>query len=557
MKNAFSPALLCLAVLGSASCRSETPREVAAPPPAGAGFLYDDLGTHHRAITTDSSLAQRYFDQGLILLWAFNHDEAIRSFREATKLDPTCASAWWGIALANGPHINNPALDPQHAHAAWEALEIARGFMSGRSPIEVELIEALSKRYAADGPEDRQALDQAYADAMRAVWHAHPHDADVGTLFAEALMDLRPWDLWTPDGKPQPGTPEIVETLEAVLVLQPDHPGANHLYIHTMEASPHPEKALASADRLRTLVPGAGHLVHMPAHIYLRLGRYADASAANERAIEADQKHAPLFPKDGFYHIYMAHNPHFLAYSSMMEGRSARALEAAQAMVDGVPPEFITAMGPLIDGYLPILLHVQVRFGMWDEVLEQPEFPKHLVISNAMRHYARGIALAAQGHVDLAVQERNQLAELILQVDKKATVGNSSAQDVLAIAARMLAGEIAFRRGDFAESFELLREGVAIEDRLRYDEPPDWMMPVRHSLGAALMQAQKYGDAEVVFREDLVRHPDNGWALFGLERCLRARGAEDEARATKARFDKAWSRADMQLKSSCFCQPGT
>lgn len=557
MKNALPQSLLLLTTLGVTACRSEPPHAVATPTTASADFLYDDLGTHHRAITTDSQPAQRYFDQGLILLWAFNHDEAIRSFREATKLDPTCVSAWWGIALANGPHINNPALDPEHAHAAWEALEIARGFTPGRSGIEVELVVALSKRYAAEPTEDRKALDQAYADAMREVWHAHPHDADVGTLFAEALMDLRPWDLWTLDGKPQPGTPEIVETLEAVLVLQPDHPGANHLYVHTMEASPHPEKALPSADRLRTLVPGAGHLVHMPGHIYLRLGRYADASAANEAAIETDRKHAALVPQDGFYHIYMAHNFGFLAYSAMMQGRRARSLEAAQAMVDGIPPEFIQAMGPLVDGYLPIVLHVQIRFGMWDEVLNQPEFPADLVISNAIRHYARGIAFAAQGNVDQAVRERNELAEIILKVDKQAMVGNSSALDVLAIAARMLAGEIAFRRGNSEESFELLREGVAIEDQLRYDEPPDWMMPVRHSLGAALMQAQKYDQAEVVFRADLERHPDNGYALFGLERCLVARGATEEARQTKARYDKAWAHADVQLKSSCFCQPGT
>lgn len=554
--EAISRCLGLLTALAWTSCQSPAPHESTTPVPASTTYLYDDLGSHHRAITTTSKEAQRYFDQGLILLFAFNHDEAIRSFREATLRDASCAMAWWGIALANGPHINNPGLDSEHARAAFEAIEIARGLEAGCSETEVDLIAALSQRYAVVPPEDRKPLDQAYADAMRKVWRKHPRDADVGVLFAEALMDLRPWDLWTPEGAPQPGTPEIIETLEAVLVIDPDHPGANHLYIHAMEASPQPGKALAAADRLRTLVPGAGHLVHMPAHIDLRLGHYAEASSANERAIDVDLRYRALFPKEGFYRVYMAHNFQFLTYSAMMEGRSARALEAAQAMVDGVPPEFIAQSAALVDGIMPIVLHVQVRFGRWDDVLTYPPFPDSLVIANALRHYARGVAFAAQGHVDKAVVERNELAAAILRVDAKAVVGNSSASDVLAIAARMLAGEIAFRSGRTEESFTLLREGVAIEDKLRYDEPPDWMMPVRHALGAALMQAGRYDEAERVFREDLVRHPDNGWALFGLTRCLEARGAVEEARQTKARFDKAWERADVQLKSSCFCQPG-
>jgi tetratricopeptide (TPR) repeat protein len=536
------------------TCKTEAPAKSAST--ASPSFLYDDLGKHHREITTSSKEAQRYFDQGLILLLAFNHDEAIRSFREATKRDPSCAAAWWGIAVANGPHINNPSLDPEHENAALEALEVAKGFTQGRKESEQQLIAALAHRYSAAHPGDRKPLDAAYADAMRIVWRAHPDDADVGTLFAESMMDLRPWDLWTLEGQPQPGTLEIVETLEAVLALDPDHPGANHLYIHTMEASPHPEKALASADRLRHLVPGAGHLVHMPAHIDLRLGRYADASIANERAIETDDRHRALVPKEGFYHVYMAHNHQFLTYSSMMEGNSARALQAAHAMVDGVPPEFIAAMGPIVDGFLPIVLHAEIRFGRWEEVLAYPEFPESLVISNAMRHYARGVALAALGRVDEASKERDQLAAAILKVDEKAIVGNSPASDVLAIAARMLAGEIAFRSGKQEESFTLLREGVAFEDKLHYDEPPDWMMPVRHSLGAALLQAQRFEEAEKVFREDLVRHPENGWSLFGLARCLDARGAAEEAREAKKRFEKAWARSDVQLKSSCFCQPG-
>jgi tetratricopeptide (TPR) repeat protein len=550
----------CVAIVASLSvlaCQAPAPQaEGAGDSAAPSGFLYSDLGRHHRAITTTSKDAQRYFDQGLVLAFAFNHDEAIRSFKEATKHDPSCAMAWWGIALANGPHINNPSLDPDHAHAAWEALEIARGFAKTGNDTERALIDALSHRYAADPASDRSPLDAGYADAMRAVWHAHPKDADVGALFAESMMDLRPWDLWTKEKKPQPGTEEIMATLEAVLALDSEHPGANHLYIHTMEASPHPEKALAAADRLRTLVPDAGHLVHMPAHIDLRLGHYAQASQMNERAIEVDTRHRALVPKEGFYHVYMAHNAQFLTYSSMMEGRSRRALEAANMMVAGVPQAFIEQMGPIIDGYMPIALHTFVRFGRWDDVLAVPEFSPGLPISNAMRHYARGVAFAATNRVSESVRERDELAQAIDKVDPHGVVGNSSAHAVLAVAARMLGGEIAFREGKLADSFAMLREAAALEDGLRYDEPPDWMMHARHALGAALLQAHELEDAERVFREDLAIHPENGWALFGLARALELRGATAEAREVKARFDKAWSRADVELKSPCFCQPG-
>jgi tetratricopeptide (TPR) repeat protein len=543
-----------VASLSILACQSPAPQPADAS--ASSGFLYTDLGRHHRAITTTSKDAQRYFDQGLILAFAFNHDEAIRSFKEATKHDPSCAMAWWGIALANGPHINNPALDPEHARAAWEALEIARGFMPAANETERGLIDALSHRYAADPAADRGPLDRGYADAMRTLWHAHANDADVGSLFAEAMMDLRPWDLWTNEREAQPGTDEIVATLEAVLALDPQHPGANHLYVHALEASPHPEKALAAADRLRTLVPDAGHLVHMPAHIDLRLGHYAQASAMNERAIEVDTRHRALVPSAGFYHVYMAHNAQFLTYSSMMEGRSERALQAAHKMVGDVPQEFIEQMGPFIDGFMPIVLHTLVRFGRWDEVLAAPEFAPELPISNAIRHYARGVAFAAQNRVSEAKLERDELAHAIEKIDAHAIVGNSPASSVLAIAAYMLAGEIAFRESQLDESFALLREAAKIEDGLRYDEPPDWMMHARHALGAALLQAQRFDEAERVFREDLAIHPENGWALFGLARALEGRGAKADAADAKARFEKAWSRADVQLKSPCFCQPG-
>jgi tetratricopeptide (TPR) repeat protein len=526
----------------------------AGSPEATSTYLYPDLGSFHRAVTTASPLAQRYVDQGFTLLWAFNHDEAIRSFEAAARLDPECAMAWWGIAIANGPHINNAAVDEDHARAAWSALERARR-ARGASATERELVTALGQRYSSDPRAERPPLEAAYADAMRNVWRAHLQDSDVGAWFAEAAMDQHPWDLWTHAGEPKPWTEEIVRTLEAVLALKPDHVGACHLYIHAMEASREPERALAAADRLRALVPGAGHLVHMPAHIDLRLGHYAEASEANVRAIAADAAHRKLFPAAGFYHVYLAHNHHFLSFSSMMEGASARALDSSRALVAGMPPEFVNAMGPMIDGFLPTDLHVLVRFGRWREILAAPDFSGELVLARSIRHYARGVAFAALGRLAEARAEQAALDAVAEKIDASRVFGNNPGRAVAEIAQLMLAGEIAFREGNTDEGVRLLREAAKGEDELVYDEPPDWMMPVRHALGAALVQAKRFEEAEQVYREDLARFPENGWSLFGLSQSLRARGSPDVA-LVQERFRKAWSRADVELKSSCFCQPG-
>ncbi len=517
--------------------------------------LYADLSQFSRTVNTQSERAQRYFNQGLVLAWAFNHDEAQRAFEFAAELDPDCAMAWWGVALVNGPHINNPTMDAEHSQKAWEAISTAKSKKENATPIERELIDALAKRYSAKPPEDRHSLDEDYAKAMREVWHAHPNDSDVGALCAEALMDLQPWDLWTLDGKPKGNTTEIVNVLETVLARSPRHPGANHLYIHTMEASPHPELAVASAEILRDLVPGAGHLVHMPSHIDARLGHYAKAIEANERAIAADKKHAKRFPHAGFYRIYMLHNQHFLAWASMMEGNGSKARAAAHAMVAGVPKEFLTAMAPLIDGYYPVELHVALRFGEWKQVLDHAPFPEQLIVSNCVLHYARGIALAALDRVDEAEGEAKELASLIAKLDDR-PIGNNPAKVVLGIPTHMLAGEIAYRRGREEEAFRELGEAVRIQDTLTYDEPPDWMMPARHSLGAALLQSKRFVDAEEVFRADLARNPENGWSLFGLHHALEQLGRMDEARDLEARFKDAWAHADVKLHSPCFCQPG-
>jgi len=519
-----------------------------------AAQLFGGMGSHRRPVGTASRLAQRYFDQGLVLAMSFNHDEAIRSFAEAARLDSNCAMAWWGIALANGPHINNNAMTEQQSQDAWAALRRAQSLLGNTSPVERALIEALGRRYADPPPADRRALDEAYAEAMRGVWKAHPADADVGCLLAEALMDLRPWDLWKPDGSAQPGTDEIVATLEQVLRLAPNHPGANHLWVHVVEASPHPERGIAAADRLTRLVPMAGHMVHMPAHIYSRVGRWADASAANVRAIEADRRYRARSPRQGFYSVYMAHNRHFLSWSSQMEGRSEAALEAARGMIANMPEEFVRESAFFADGYMNVEMETLMRFGRWDELLAIPEPPDYLPITRAFRHFARATALAALGRLEDADRAQAEFRDAVGRVTDEMIVGNNPARLVLSIAEHQLAGEILNRRGDVDGAVRELREAVRIEDSLRYNESPDWMLPVRHALGAVLVRAKRWNEAEAVYREDLARNAENGWSLWGLARALRAQERLVDADAVEARFRKAWKRADVSLESTCYCQ---
>ncbi len=540
----ISPLLgaLLVAALG-AGCRTPVP-------------LFDDLGSHGRKVTTVSPEAQRYFDQGLVLAYAFNHDEAIRAFEEAARLDPDCPMAYWGIALSNGPHINNPVMDADHSAAAWEALERAVALSERAGPREQALIRALERRYSNPPPEDRKPLDEAYAAAMREVWRAHPDDADVGTHFAEAMMDLRPWDLWTAEGKPQPGTEEVVATLERVIEIDPDHPGALHLYIHAVEASPNPERGVFAADRLAPLVPGAGHLVHMPAHIYIRVGRFADASAANERAVATDRAYRAKVPDQGFYHIYMAHNHHFLSFAAMMEGRSHAALAAARAMLAGIPQGFARDQALYVDGYLCIALEALMRFGRWELILAEPKPAEYSPVTRAYWHFARGSAYGALGRLEEAEREQEALGAAIERVSADAVFGINPARQVLDIAVRVLASEVAFRRGDTEVALAEMRTAARLEDGLQYMEPPDWIQPVRHGLGAMLIRTKQFPLAEAAYREDLARFPENGWSLRGLAVALRGQGREREAAEVEARFAKSWARADVELSSSCFCLPG-
>ena len=373
---------ICFALIAAANLawggqlvgHGKQPKPRSRPPNAQAREpFFDGLGARSRPVTTASPEAQRYFDQGLKFLYAFNHDEAIRSFRQAAAIDSACAMAWWGIAYACGPHINNPVVDPAHARVGSEALAKARELAAGAKPVERSLIEAVAKRCADPPPADRAPLDRAYADSMRAVYQANPGDTDVGALYAEALMGLRPWDLWTHDGQPQPGTDEILRLLDSVLEKEPGHPLALHLYVHANEGSPDPGKADSAADRLRDLQPGLAHLVHMPSHIDVRRGRWREAERANEKAIAADESYRKARPAQGFYRIYMLHNRHMLAFAAVMRGESGRAIRAIDEMIAAVPPEWARENAALADGALAMPLELRMRFGRWDEVLAAPE----------------------------------------------------------------------------------------------------------------------------------------------------------------------------------------
>ncbi len=537
----------------SAGASHGSPEEHSGPPAEVRGDgRFVGLGHYHRSIATESPEAQALFDQGLAFLYAFNHDEARRAFEKAAAADPKCAMAAWGVAVANGPHINNPMVDEAHAKAAWDAISKARAL--GAAGVERDLVEAQAQRYSSNAAADRGPLDKAYADAMRTVWQKYSKDADVGALFAEGMMDLRPWDLWTHDGRPQPGTDEIVSTLETVMALDPSHPFALHLYIHAVEASPHPEKGDMAAARLRDLTPGLGHLVHMPSHIDVRRGRWQEAIAANLRAIAADAEYRRRSPEQGFYHVYMAHNRHMLAFASMMRGESAQATRAIADMLSGIPDEFVQNAAPVIDGFFSMPYELHLRFGRWDQMLAEKEPREIFPLTRTLWHYARGVAYAAKGEVGKARAEQKVFAIGRDKIAKEATFGNNAAADITGVAAKLLDGEILYREGRADEAFAALREAVVREDALRYDEPPDWIQPTRHVLGAALLASGRAAEAESVYRKDLERLPENGWSLLGLARSLEMqhRNGDEYLR----RFDEVWREADIKVSSSCLCLPG-
>jgi len=546
-------AILCVFVtLVPAPVRAQSHGHGPAGAKAPAAILFDNLGTWHHPITTSVPEAQKFFDQGLRLVYAFNHDEAKRSFEEAARLDPKCAMAWWGVAYTLGPNINLPT-DPDRAKEAWGAVQKALALESGASDEEKAYIDAIAKRYAADPAADRAKLDAAYSDAMRAVAKRYPDDADAGTLFAESMMDLRPWDFWTKDGQPQPGTNEIVATLEGVIRKHPDHPGANHYYIHAVEASSHPERAMASANRFASgLVPGAGHLVHMPAHIYMRTGQYEGAVEANIKAAAVDEAYFKKVPPSGVYPLmYYPHNLQFLCTAAGMDGKRAVAVKAADDMVAAIPAGAVQEM-PMVEMVLPLTIFSRARFGMWDELLSLPAPPAGEHYYTAFWHWGRAIALAAKGKHDEAAKEKSAFDAEAAQAPPDVVLTRNTSGAALALAGAYLGGELAARQGRADEAIAKLEQAVVLEDGLWYDEPPFWYAPVRQTLGAVLLSAKKYAEAEAVYRKDLEVNRENGWSLFGLAQALKAKGAAAEAAEVEKRFEKAWADADVKLTSSRF-----
>jgi tetratricopeptide (TPR) repeat protein len=519
--------------------------------------LYSGLGSYTRKITTDSPLTQRYFDQGLAWLHGFNHEAAIRSFHEAAEIDPECAMAHWGVALAAGPHINYPALPRPMAELAWKELTLAQN-AAHASRVERALINALSHRYANPEPDDRTSLDRAYADAMREVRKQFPSDPDVGALFAEAMMDLRPGDQWTSEGQPNPGTDEILATLKEVLRLNPNHPFANHLYIHAIEASPNPERAITAADRLRNLQPSLAHSVHMPSHIDIRTGRWLQAVDTNLKAVAADQQYEKTFgPAQGFLNPYIAHNRHMLAYAAMMTGQRDLAMRHIRAMVAELPADFLRENSLTSEGFVALPMEVMVRFAKWDDILaEADKYPDYMTFTRAFHRAARAVAFAAKGDTENAREEQAVFRERAQLVRRGTVVGNNSAKAILGVVQSMLEGEILLAEGKLDDGLGYLRAAVKLEDALNYDEPPSWMIPVRHSLGANLMKAGRFAEAEEVYREDLRKLPDNGWSLYGLAESLRRQHKNpSEAGAIYACFQKIWAKGDLRIGSSCLCQP--
>jgi len=506
--------------------------------------LFDNLGALHHPITTSSDLAQQYFDQGLRLVYAFNHDEAIRSFETAAQEDSQAAMAYWGIALALGPNINSP-MEKKHERRAIEMVQKARRLADRVTPEERAYIEALVARYVSKKTAKRKGLDEAYAKAMRSVAQRFPEDADAATLFAEALMNLRPWNLWKPDGRPQPGTDEIVATLESVLAQNPDHPGACHYYLHAVEASTQPERALPCADRLPGLMPGAGHLVHMPAHIYMRLGKYHEAVERNQQATDIDQQYLAGRDQAGEYADgYYAHNLHFLWASLAMEGRNVEAMKAARDLTATITTEE-AGKDRWKELYLPTPIFSMIRFGRWEELIREPPPPKGLRLMEGMWRLGRGLALVATGRLPGADGEHVVLAGLTKQIRRNRTTEEKNEQALLKIAERVLAGELAARRRHYDDAVRLLEEAIKMEEALPFSEPPLWPLPVRHHLGAVFLLADRPSEAETVYQADLLRHPDNGWALTGLIQSLRAQQKDDQATEAEDRLKKAWAHADF------------
>ncbi|MCC9601906.1 tetratricopeptide repeat protein [Stieleria sp. JC731] len=515
---------------------------------------YYDLGGFHYKVSTDSATAQKWFDRGLALCIAFNHEEGARCFERSIEDDPSLAMAYWGLSYAWGPNINNTEIEPHQIAEANLAIRLAQLHSRDCTSLEKAIINAFASRYETPVPEDREPLNRAYSNAMRDVYKNHSDDPLVASLFAESLMILRPWKQWSADGTPAPETPEIVNVLENALRTTPNFAAANHLYIHTMEASPTPEKALAAANRLRNLMPGAGHLVHMPSHIDVLLGNYESVVQTNLRAIEIDKEFLERQGGMNFYTFYRIHNYHFVVYGAMFQGQSKIAMKAAEDLVTQVPDQLLRTQTDFLDAFMPMKFHVLIRFGRWDDILAEPEPAEFLPMSRSVRHYARALAYAATNRIDDAEAEQALLSSTRAQVPETSILFNNKSRDILGVAEAMVAGEIAYRRGNFETAFRHLRNAVKLDDAMNYDEPWGWMQPARHALGALLLEQRHYEQADPVFRADLKRHPKNPWSLNGLAECLMEMGKIDEAATIRKQFISATEHADVTIDRSCFCR---
>jgi len=561
MRNALLALLAMAATCGIAQSAAAQSHDshATSPPETLAGWakgaqLFDGLGTFHRRITTRSRLAQRYFDQGMRFIWAFNHDEATRSFAKAAQIDPTCASCYWGVALTLGPNYNMPMMSSPRARVGWAAVRKAEANARRATPVERALIAAVAKRYRSTGevdPSNSAPLLNAYVDAMRAVAAKYPKDLDVQTMYAEALMNTNPWKLWKPDGTANPGTEQILSALRHVIDQDPKHPGANHYYIHAVEASQHPEQGVASAEALEGMMPAAGHLEHMPAHILQRVGRYDEAAEANRKGAAADLAYLKETAPPDYYPMYLIHNFQFLASSAGMEGRRTETIAALKEARSHIPDELLFGM-PGLDWSASFIYDGYTKFGMWPEMLkEQAPSPK---LPGATISYlqSRATALAATGRIEEAKAELAKSEQLIAAVPADATQGNNLARPLYEIGQLKAEARIASAQGNRPEAIRLLVEAVGQEDKLAYNEPADMLFPTRHLLGAQLLAAGRAPEAEAVYREDLRQHPNNGWAYYGLTQALAVQKRDADAAVARKQFEEAWKRADVQLASTAF-----
>jgi tetratricopeptide (TPR) repeat protein len=516
--------------------------------------LIPGLGDVHHPVSTSKPEAQRFFDQGLALVYGFNHDEAVRSFTRAAELDPQLAMAHWGVALALGPNINMD-VDAEREKAAYEAVQKAQALSAKASDAERAYINALAKRYSNDPKADLKKLSLDYKNAMADVARRSPDDLDAATLYAESIMVLRPWNFWTADGKPAEGTEEMVAVLESVLRRDPQHTGANHYYIHAVEASPHPEWALPSAQRLKVLAPMAGHLVHMPAHIDIRSGNYDAAARSNAYAADADREYFKVTGQQGMYPMmYYSHNLYFLAVAHGMQGRYQDAKRAADQL-NAHLGQFLQGNGPMLDAVLPMLdafmptpTLIMVRFRRWDDILKTPAPDQKLTATTALWRFGRAMAYASTGKIESAEKERSLMVSAVKAFPAERMYGFNTASSVFSIAENVLSARIAMAKNEKRAAIEFLKKALEVEDSLNYDEPEDWYIPIRESLGGALMLNGENSEAEKVFRAELEKHRRNGRALFGLMESLKAQGKKHAADFVQREFEAAWKNADTKLR---------